>query len=226
MDQKKIGSFLKQLRNEKQITQEALAEKLNVSNRTVSRWETGTNLPDISLLAELAEFYGVTISEIVDGERKEEKPVNTEEKEMARKMAEYSRNETHIEKRKMLGDLLMGFGVFLIISALSVFPRESSWGSVYSVFGAILLIAGISCLQKAAAVEKKKRILIGVLTAGILFAMFSVSDYVGVKEFHEAPRFVLRKSWSSEQPDQVVYETIFFTAVQDTSDGNTVLLKR
>ena len=87
MDQKKIGSFLKQLRNEKQITQEALAEKLNVSNRTVSRWETGTNLPDISLLAELAEFYGVTISEIVDGERKEEKPVNTEEKEMAMKMA-------------------------------------------------------------------------------------------------------------------------------------------
>ena len=57
MDQKKTGQFLKTLRKEKQITQEALAEILHVSNRTVSRWETGSNMPDISLLVELAEFY-------------------------------------------------------------------------------------------------------------------------------------------------------------------------
>ena len=51
MDQKKIGSFLKELRKEKKITQEAFAEILQVSGRTVSRWETGSNMPDISLLA-------------------------------------------------------------------------------------------------------------------------------------------------------------------------------
>ena len=44
MDQKKIGSFLKELRKEKGITQEQFAENLNVSGRTVSRWETGTNV--------------------------------------------------------------------------------------------------------------------------------------------------------------------------------------
>ena len=70
MDQKKTGQFLKTLRREKQITQEALAEILHVSNRTVSRWETGSNMPDISLLVELAEFYQVSITEIIDGERK------------------------------------------------------------------------------------------------------------------------------------------------------------
>ncbi len=48
MDQKKIGKFLKELRNEKQLTQEQLAAVFNVSSRTVSRWETGNNLPDIS----------------------------------------------------------------------------------------------------------------------------------------------------------------------------------
>ena len=47
MDQKKIGRFLKELRKEKVITQEQLAEKINVSGRTVSRWETGSNMPDI-----------------------------------------------------------------------------------------------------------------------------------------------------------------------------------
>ena len=56
MDQKKIGRFLKELRKEKDITQEQLAEKIKVSGRTVSRWETGSNMPDISLLADLADF--------------------------------------------------------------------------------------------------------------------------------------------------------------------------
>ena len=50
MDQKKIGGFLKELRKERNLTQEDLAEQFNVSDRTVSRWETGSNMPDISIL--------------------------------------------------------------------------------------------------------------------------------------------------------------------------------
>ena len=72
MDQKKVGSFLKELRKEKGITQEQLAEKLNVSGRSVSRWETGNNMPDISLLVEIADFYDVDVREIIEGERKSE----------------------------------------------------------------------------------------------------------------------------------------------------------
>ena len=56
MNQQKIGGFLKELRLEKQLTQEQLAEELGVSRRTVSRWETGNNLPDLSLLVELADY--------------------------------------------------------------------------------------------------------------------------------------------------------------------------
>ena len=72
MNPKEIGAFLKQLRNEKEITQERLAEILGVSGRTVSRWETGTNLPDLSILVEISEFYDVEIKEILNGERKSE----------------------------------------------------------------------------------------------------------------------------------------------------------
>lgn len=59
MDQIKIGAFLKELRKEKGITQEQLAEELLVSARTISRWETGNNMPDIGLLVDIAElrFY-------------------------------------------------------------------------------------------------------------------------------------------------------------------------
>ena len=88
-DQQKIGAFLKELRKEKNLTQEKLAEKLNVTGRTVSRWETGVNLPDLSLLVELADFYGVDIREIIDGERKSE-TMEPETKETLLKVSDYA----------------------------------------------------------------------------------------------------------------------------------------
>ncbi len=97
MDQQKIGKFLKELRNEKEITQEQLAETLNVSGRTVSRWETGKNMPDISILVDLSEFYDVSIMEIIDGERKSE-IMNEEVKEAVLGVSEYAQQE----KRNLL----------------------------------------------------------------------------------------------------------------------------
>lgn len=91
MDQQKTGQYLKKLGNEKKLTQEQLAEKFNVSSRSVSRWETGRNLPDISLLVEIADFYEVDVREIIDGEampREEEKM-----QEVAEKMADYAKQE-------------------------------------------------------------------------------------------------------------------------------------
>ena len=70
MDQQKIGTFLKQLRQERQLTQENLAEIMCVTNRSVSRWENGVNLPDLPTLIQLADFYGVELRELLDGERK------------------------------------------------------------------------------------------------------------------------------------------------------------
>ena len=99
MDPIKIGTFLKTLRKEKNLTQEQLAEKLGVSNRTVSRWETGTNMPDISLLLEIAELYGVTIPELIDGERKSEQ-MNEKLKETVIKVTDYTEtNNARLLKR-------------------------------------------------------------------------------------------------------------------------------
>ena len=97
MDTKKIGEFLKELRKEKGLTQEQLAEILLVSGRTVSRWETGTNMPDLSVLIQMAEFYGVEIKEILDGERKSE-IMDKELKETLSKVADYNK----LEKKKVM----------------------------------------------------------------------------------------------------------------------------
>ena len=56
MDQQKIGAFLKVLRKQKGLTQEQIAEKFNVSSRTVSRWENGKNMPDLDVLIEISDF--------------------------------------------------------------------------------------------------------------------------------------------------------------------------
>lgn len=69
MDVVRIGKFLSELRKEKKLTQEQLGEKIGVTNKTISRWENGNYLPPVEMLQILSEFYGVSINEILSGER-------------------------------------------------------------------------------------------------------------------------------------------------------------
>lgn len=80
MDLQRIGDFLKQLRRELGLTQADLGERLGVTDKTVSRWETGAYLPPVEMLKALSELYGVSINELVNGERiaPEERAVKAE----------------------------------------------------------------------------------------------------------------------------------------------------
>ena len=69
MDQIKIGKFIAALRKEKGLTQEQLGEKLGVTNKTISRWENGNYMPDVEMLSLLSKEFGVSINELVSGER-------------------------------------------------------------------------------------------------------------------------------------------------------------
>ncbi|MBR3104743.1 MAG: helix-turn-helix domain-containing protein [Lachnospiraceae bacterium] len=116
MDQKKTGDFLKELRKEQNLTQEQAAEKLGVSSRTISRWETGTYMPDISMLVDIAEMYDVDVREIIDGERKQEN-MNIEVKETAIKMADYS----VMEKKNLLKWIrLMSISIMIVSVCLII----------------------------------------------------------------------------------------------------------
>lgn len=122
MDQIKIGKFLQTLRKEKSLTQEQLAEQMNVSRRTVSRWETGSNMPDLDILMELSDFYSVDLREILSGERKSEQ-MNQELKETVLQVADYSNEEKAGLLRKMHWMFiagLAGFLVFLVTVALGL----------------------------------------------------------------------------------------------------------
>lgn len=69
MNQEKIGKFIADCRKEKGLTQLQLAEKLNITNRAVSKWETGKSCPDVSLMLELCNVLGITVNELLSGER-------------------------------------------------------------------------------------------------------------------------------------------------------------
>ena len=73
MDTIKIGRFIKSLRKENSLTQREVAERLNVSEKTVSKWETGNGMPEVSIMLPLCKLFGISINEILSGERLDEK---------------------------------------------------------------------------------------------------------------------------------------------------------
>lgn len=117
MDQKKTGSLLKELRKEKGMTQEQLAEYLNVSGRTISRWETGSNMPDLDILIELSDYYDIDIRELLDGERKSEK-MDKELKETLLKAADYSDHEKQRLAKHMCVLFSLGLVSFIVYFVL------------------------------------------------------------------------------------------------------------
>ena len=69
MDQKKIGKFILELRKENNMTQQDLANKIGVTDRAISKWENGRGMPDLSLMKPLCKELGITINELISGER-------------------------------------------------------------------------------------------------------------------------------------------------------------
>ena len=126
MDQVKIGSFLKTLRSEKGLTQEQLAEMVNVSRRSVSRWETGSNLPDLDVLMELADYYQVELRELLDGERKSEQ-MDPVLKETALKVAEYSNEEKKRITTTVLVYLTIGIAALIVSTVLRFLEIKGSF---------------------------------------------------------------------------------------------------
>lgn len=125
MNQQKIGCFLKELRREKSLTQEQLAEIMGVSARSVSRWETGTSMPDISILIQLSNYYKVDLKEILDGER-ENKNMDKHTEETVLKVTDYTNNEKIILTKRMHYIFIAGLAAFVVYMVLDISVPELS----------------------------------------------------------------------------------------------------
>lgn len=118
MDTQKIGRFLKELRKNNNMTQEQLGDKIGVTNKTISRWETGNYLPPVENLKQLSDLYQVSINEILAGER-----VTSEQyTEVADTNVTDILEKIEIQNRKLVNSTLQSWKLkkFVIVSLLVV----------------------------------------------------------------------------------------------------------
>ena len=140
MDQQKIGRFLRQLRSERGLTQEQAAEHLGVSNRSVSRWETGATMPDFDLLMQLSDYYNVEIGDLLDGERRTVSAAG-ETKETLIKAADYQNTEKIAHTRRLFFVFLAGIlamALYLAIDALDLMDTPPYDAAADFLLGLIL----------------------------------------------------------------------------------------
>ena len=192
MNQKKIGSFLKELRKEKGITQEEFAENLNVSGRTVSRWETGVNMPDISLLVDIAEFFDVSIPEIINGERKSE-IMEKEVKEVAEAMSNYAGAEKSVilKRVKLISIIgLISLVIGLVMEAInydSMIPIYECMKGTCLGFGvgalATMVLYTTGVLEKIKNRKSKQMKIVAILGCGVVAICIIVSLILTIIEF-------------------------------------------
>ena len=133
MNQVAIGKFISKKRKEKNLTQEQLAEKLGVSNKTVSKWETGKCMPDYSVVKSLCDELEITVAELMDGEDAEASSVRTYDEEQIMGLLKRTQ-ELEKQKNLLYGILLIVMGI-----ALSALSNTLGGSNVKDCFSGLLL---------------------------------------------------------------------------------------
>lgn len=123
-------------------------------------------------------------------------------------------------KNNFIGFILIIFGVLISITAVAIFPSESSWGSIYSVFGVIVSLVGVSRFTKRLTFGKRLVCNFGYFLISVLVLI--VIDYIGVVNIHQAPRFSTHKI----SGDRVVYyDTPFYDVVRCNVNKDNEIFK-
>ena len=117
MDQIKIGQFITRKRKEKNLTQEQLAEKLSVSNKTISKWECGKCLPDYSLVEPLCNELDISISELFDGKDSEKNASSAENEQIIKlvKDIQQLKKDKDVRRLYISAIILIVFGIDLCL---------------------------------------------------------------------------------------------------------------
>ena len=185
MDTIKIGNLLRELRKEKNLTQEQLADVFNVSARTVSRWETGSNMPDISILVEIADYYDLDVREILNGERSNALPAGSSSIKDIAEYADKDKEKLAVKTRLYAIAGIIGIITYLCLRAFgnpdSIIINliaSLSLVAVYAALASSLIYTSnrLQTLQRKLKMKLKKNLLLIILTLviGIILLLLVV----------------------------------------------------
>ena len=217
MDTKKIGAFIAMNRKKKGYTQEQLAEKLGVTNKTISRWENGHYMPDLSLLEPLSKELDITLNELLAGEEiVKEELVEYSEQNLIQAI-DYTDKKIKNEHKK-ISLFIIGIGILISLCAFTVFPSESSWSSIYSMIGLFLFVVGIFRELKFTSLLKKG--LISIILFALLLGIFFIFDYASVTQFKQPPIYRLTTTtvFSDDGNKMIEYQNPFYNVFRINAD--------
>ena len=146
MDAKVTGCFIAQLRKELGLTQKELAEKLEVTYKAISRWETGKGLPDTSLLKPLAEIFGVSVGELLSGKRMDDSQIKNQADHIILESLSYEESQEKWKGilRYVFYGILVAFGGFYFALVVARFATSKD-AAVSLGIGMYLCIVTITC---------------------------------------------------------------------------------
>lgn len=142
MEQEKIGKFILQLRKEKNMTQKELAEKLGVTDRAISKWENGRGMPELSLMKALCDELGISVNELLSGEKIEKVDYQEKLEENILNTIEYTSKK--VERKTHVFQCIMGVVIILAVGLFALFVIDmtriqrnepvlfSTWGYCYT----------------------------------------------------------------------------------------------
>lgn len=204
MDAVKIGAFLAALRKTQGLTQQAVAERLGVTDKTISKWETARGLPDITVLPALAALYGVSVDELLAGERTAAAEDGGAEpaREQEAYMAAYVQNRCAYVRKYLLIALAVGLCGLLVLYALvdrfRIQPFGCPVGMLFFVISAVLLVfvyPELKGLQRRSAAD-------GVEKCNSLFALSFLVTACGI--LLDVALFFLYQSLSPVWPEKML----------------------
>ncbi len=135
MDNIKFGKFIQELRKEKNMTQKELAEKLNLTDKAISKWERDLSFPDIAMLKPLSEIFNVSIIELLNGQKENVKEIDLDSRILAiLKQKEYEKNK---KVRKVIGISAIIIIVFAIVFYIMMWSKAElkTWNPIRAVIG-------------------------------------------------------------------------------------------
>ena len=149
MELGKIGKFIAKLRQENNFTQESLAEKLDVSNRSISKWERGICLPDSNNMAKLCKLFNISYNELLSGEKLNKSEYERKAEENLR---EFAKIETAQNKKFFLYETVLGWMSVIILVTLvftaSLIEMPAFARAILIIIGFVLFVFGVSfCLK-------------------------------------------------------------------------------
>lgn len=204
MNQEKIGTFIAENRQKKKLTQQELAKKLGITNRTISNWENGKYLPDYNLLIPLTKELDISVSELITGEYEETK---IEQKNTVEKFINFLKHIEKIKQKKYkkIGLTTFIIGLIIIIIVLLFIPSNFSVSRSYIELG--FLISTISLLYITHKEKNIKIILINITFILSLISLLLYQDYVSVKHFKSPPRYYIGFPYQRIFTGHIYYET-------------------